>query len=232
MQDELWKRVIEKLFPDFVAFFLPDLLPLVDFSKPYSFLDKELDKLFPESSSKSKRGRRHVDKLAKVCLKDGQEQWVLIHAEIQGYYDQAFEERMFTYFYRIFDKHKQKTAVIAVFADDRKDWKPQTFNYQFLQTRLCYEYPIYKILEQNEAALHASDNPFALVVLAALYVLRHRSQEEGSRLAFKLELMRLLLEKGYEKAKIEAVFLFVNTLIQIDDPLKQELFFEEAKKWR
>jgi hypothetical protein len=99
-QDDLWKAVIEDLFEDFVLFFVPALYTEIDFSKQYSFLDKELSKI----SIKSKNGKKIPDKLVRVHLKSGKEQWILIHIEVQGYEDIDFSERMFKYFYRIYDK--------------------------------------------------------------------------------------------------------------------------------
>jgi hypothetical protein len=191
MQDALWKRIIEQLFPDFVAFFLPDVAEQIDFSQPYVFLDKELEKLFPESH----KGRRQVDKLAKVFLKSGEAQWILIHAEIQGYHDEQFAQRMFTYFYRVYDKYQQRIAALAIFADQHKDWKPAQFDYRFSQTGLTYFYPVYKILEQDEALLAHHENPFAMVVLAALYALKSHRKGQDTKLRFKLELTRLLLAR-------------------------------------
>jgi len=226
MQDELWKKIIEQLFPDFVSFFLPELAETIDFSQAYTFLDKELAGLFADSAE----SKRRVDKLAKVFLKDGQEQWILIHAEVQGYYDKVFTERMWSYFYRIYDKYKQKIAAIAVFAEDKPNWMPNEYKYQFSQTELIYRYPVYKILDQDEAELQQSDNPFAMVVLAALYALRSKKTDEELKLHFKLELTSLLFKKGYEATKIKSVFHFVNTLIKMNDELTQARFFEEAKK--
>lgn len=125
MKDTAWKIIIEALFKDFVAFFLPDVFPHIDFSKPYEFLDKEFEELFPET----KKGRRYVDKLVKVFLNSGQEQWILIHTEVQGYHDDTFAHRMYTYFYRIFDKYQQKIISLAILADEKRGWKPDRFEY-------------------------------------------------------------------------------------------------------
>jgi hypothetical protein len=171
-----------------------------------------------------------VDKLAQVWLKDGHQQWILIHAEVQSFFDAAFSERMFSYFYRIYDKYRQQIAAIVVLADKKKNWKPDTFNLSLANTQLTYTYPVYKILEQDENTLQAVNNPFALVILAALYVLSYHSKGEDFKYQFKLELTRLLFEKGYETAKIKSVFLFVHTLLQMQEGPKQELFFEEVKK--
>ena len=226
MQDQLWKQIIEELFPDFVAFFLPDLVEQIDFKQPYSFLNKELETLFADSDQIDRR----VDKLAKVFLKNGQEQWILIHAEVQGYYDIHFAERMFIYFYRIFDKYQQKIAAIAIFADKRKNWKPSQYEYRFSETSLSYSYPVYKILEQDEQTLLASDNPFAMVILAVKYAMRTTRKDEDLKLLFKLELTELLFKKGYKAAKIIAVFVFLDALIKLSDELQQEIFTQEARK--
>ncbi|MBD3317279.1 MAG: hypothetical protein GF344_15945 [Chitinivibrionales bacterium] len=74
--DILWKEIITKFFPDFVAFYKPDLYPEVDFEKT-EFLDKEL---------RSITGRKHkgiVDVLAKVHLKNGAVGFILTHVEVQ-----------------------------------------------------------------------------------------------------------------------------------------------------
>lgn len=101
--DILWKGLIENIFPDFIPFFLPQFSHLFDTSRPVEFLDKELQNLYPEIADLS--DVRFVDKLVKVFTTDGDEKWVLIHIEVQGYYDRNFAERMYTYFRRILDSY-------------------------------------------------------------------------------------------------------------------------------
>jgi hypothetical protein len=43
--DEAWKKIIERLFPYFLKFFVPELYNDVDFSCEPSFLDKEMEQL-------------------------------------------------------------------------------------------------------------------------------------------------------------------------------------------
>ena len=66
--DELWKNIIEKLFPHFLAYFMPELYADVDLAQGYEFLDKELQKI----KLKGKKGKKLTDKLVKVRLKDDQ----------------------------------------------------------------------------------------------------------------------------------------------------------------
>ncbi|MDI6793291.1 MAG: hypothetical protein QME81_10555 [bacterium] len=73
--DEAWKKIIERFFPQLLRFFVPKFYEDVDFSKEVAFLDKEMAQL----SLKSVKGAKYVDKLVKVYLKDGTDQWVLVH---------------------------------------------------------------------------------------------------------------------------------------------------------
>jgi len=66
----------------------------------------------------------------------------------------------------------------------------------FFGCELSFRYRTYKILEQDDEELEASNNPFALVVLAAKRNLQSR-EDEDKRFSFKRELVRLMLEKGF-----------------------------------
>lgn len=70
--------------------FFEDCIDQIDFSKGFVFLDKELSQLFPRSDA----SLRYADKLFKAWLTGGEEQWLLIHVEVQGYTDPTFSRRM------------------------------------------------------------------------------------------------------------------------------------------
>lgn len=117
-KDTLWKGIIEDLVEDFLHFFFLNHVHLIDFERGFSFLDKELEQLFPESEARN----RHADKLIKAYLKDGTESWFLVHVEIQGYSDPGFAKRMFQYFYRIYDRHDRPITALVIYTDtDRRD---------------------------------------------------------------------------------------------------------------
>ncbi|MCP5108931.1 MAG: hypothetical protein GY950_36445, partial [bacterium] len=48
--DSAWKKVIKKLFKDFLEFFYPEIYGAIDFSKEITFLDNELKEIIPESN--------------------------------------------------------------------------------------------------------------------------------------------------------------------------------------
>ena len=157
--DTPWKNIIETYFEELMAFFFPAAHADIDWSRPVEFLDKELQQVVRDAEF----GRRYVDKLAKVWRKDGAEQWVLAHLEVQGQYEAAFDERMYTYNYRLFDRYKRQVASFAVLSDSDPDWKPGKYESQLWGCNITFTFPVAKLTDYKGqwAVLEASNNPFA-----------------------------------------------------------------------
>ncbi len=216
--DNQWKVIIEVLFEDFIAYFLPDLYPQVDFSQKPEFLEKEFQKLIADKI----KGKVYNDKLVNVRLKDGSQKWLLIHIEVQSSFDKDFARRMFIYFYRIFDKYDQAITAIAIFTGNKNPKKYQEFNYESYGTKLSYLYNTYKVVEADEAELEASQNPFALVVLACRYILQSKENND-KRYAFKRKLLELALEKNHSQDYIENLLFFIIQLVKLPEDLDIKL---------
>ncbi len=92
-QDSSWRKILDQLLPEFLAFYFPEIHQAIDFDKGVEFLDKELQKILPQEDE---AGKRIGDKLVKVLLRDGSEKWLLIHIEIQGYREHDFSKRVFS----------------------------------------------------------------------------------------------------------------------------------------
>jgi len=216
--DNKWKVIISNLFEDFINFFVPNLCKLVDFQSPIVFLEQELHKLIDD---KIKRGKVINDKLVKVKLKGGEEKWILIHIEVQSSYEVDFSERMFTYFYRIYDRYNQKITAIAIYTGARTPKEYSAFNYEFSGTRLLYEFNSYKITTPKQKELLVSDNPFALVVLTCQYLLKTKNNLT-KRLAFKLKLIRLAKDKKYSDRQIVNLLRFIDFILVLPRELEQK----------
>ena len=214
--DTLWKSILEEIFDDFLFFFFPDADKLFDLTKGFEYLDKELEQLFPPEQNEY--ATRYVDKLVKVFTLTGSEQWILIHIEVQGYNDKHFAQRMFTYFYRIFDKYNKPITAFAIFTEENKQFKPNVFEQEFLGTRLRYEFNIYKVIDQSEEELSQSNNPFAQVILTVLAAIKSKGLEEEEVFNIKLELTRRLLSKNIPKNKIRAIMNFLRYYIHFENP--------------
>ncbi|GAX40210.1 hypothetical protein NIES4075_11730 [Tolypothrix sp. NIES-4075] len=232
--DSPWKEVIESFFPRFLEYFFLDAYTVIDWERDYEFLDTELQQLEPDAEI----GKRLVDKVAKVWLLNGEEAWVLIHVEVQGQYDSKFAERMYTYNYRLFDRHKKQVISLAVLADESASWRPSSYNYQLGGCRVSLEFPVAKLLdyEADWESLEQSTNPFSIVVMAHLRT-KATNRNPESRLQWKLSLVRSLFERGYDREYILGLFRFIDWVMVLPEELannfKTELrSYEEVNRMR
>lgn len=218
-QDGLWKKVIGELFEYFLLFFSPKLHAQVDFNRAPDFLDKEL---FQEVTDR-KKGRRFADRLAKVRLKNGEEKWILVHVEVQSTNEREFSERMFQYFYRIYDRSKEKIIAIAVHTSPMKSDMLEHFEYDYFGTALHYSYTNYRTEDYPDEELERSDKLFSKIVLAAK-VLHQTKDKEQQRYRFKSKLMReIVRNKNYSRAAVQAVFHFIDYLLQLPEAYAKQL---------
>ena len=87
--DSPWKEALDVYFEPFVALLFPAAHADIEWSRGSEPLDKELQKILPQA----KIGRRTVDKLMKVWRRDGEEEWLLIHVEVQSQEEPDFALR-------------------------------------------------------------------------------------------------------------------------------------------
>ncbi len=219
-QDSAWKDVIEELFEDFLSFFFPRMHRDIDFSRGYSFLDKELQKIM----DRDEVGKRYADKLVKVYLKSGPEKWLLLHVEVQGNKEKEFAERIFIYTYRIFNRYNREVISAVILTDPDPTYRPNRYSRERWGFRLEMEFPVVKLIDyrSSRAVLETSNNPFALVVLASLRYSKDRGHEEDLYDA-KKELIRTLFGKQYSKNRIKAVLKFIDWLLQLSKERERDL---------
>jgi predicted transposase YdaD len=220
--DTLWKAILEDVFDDFLRFFYSNADEIFDMERGFDFLDKELEDLFPQTDQEN---IRYVDKLVKVWLKNGTEEWILVHIEVQGNGVRFFAERMFTYFYRIRDKYKRKITAWAILTDKNKKFEPTQYSELYLGTSLVYQFNVYKIINQNEDELRKLDNPFAIVILTVLLALKKGQTEELELIDLKMNLVRDLLKRQIPKEKIRALMNFLKHYVRFNK--ENTLIFED-----
>jgi hypothetical protein len=232
--DGAWKEGVEQYFEPFLAFFFPEIQAEIDWTRGYEFLDQELQQLIRESEV----GKQFVDKLIKVWLNDGKETWLLIHLEIQSQVDTGFAKRMFSYHYRIFDRYGQEVVSLAILGDSQASWRPQEYSYGRWGCRLSLQFPTVKLLDYQPRwlELEASDNPFAVLVMAHLRT-QATTKDLTGRLRWKLSLVKRMYELGYSRDKILQLFDLIDRLMalppNLDLNFKTELQrFEAEQKMR
>jgi predicted transposase YdaD len=228
-KDTLWKGLLEWVFDDLLRFVFPNADKEFDMQRGFGFLDKELAEMYPEPQKQT--DVRIVDKLVKVFRKDGQEEWVLVHIEVQGETKKEdrplFSERMFRYFYRCLDRYRKPVTAIALFTGPDARRMPVSYKYAYLNTRLHYEYNTLCILDYSDKELGESKNPFAWVILAAKKALLQGKDLDDKLLKGKLFIFRKLYEHGiFEKQKLKAILTFLHNYIRFENP-ETNLIFEK-----
>ncbi len=218
--DSPWKDVLDPYFEEFMMFFFPAAHAAIDWHKGLTFMDKELTKIVKDAA----QGKKYVDKLVKVHLRNGRTATILIHLEVQGNREKDFAKRMFVYSYRLFDRYDLKVASMALLCDEDSAWRPDSYGYEILNCSHRFSYPVVKLLDHGDdwERLAENENPFALVVLAHLMAMKTvKSTEE--RYHGKLKLIRLLYRKNYPKQAIQDFLRFIDWVLALPKGLEEEL---------
>jgi hypothetical protein len=121
--DSPWKDLLERYFQEFMPFFFSRAAADNDWTQGYESLDTEWRQVVRDAET----GNRFAGKLMKVWRQDGEARFVLIHVEVQGGHDSGFEERMFVYHYRLYERFRRPIASFGVLCDDSRNWRPKRY---------------------------------------------------------------------------------------------------------
>lgn len=231
-QDGPWKLVLRLYFKEAITFFFPNTAKLIDWNHPPEFLDKEFQKIAPDT----KTGRRFADQLVKVQRKRGKELWLLVHTEVQAAREAKFPERMFSYNLRIFDIFHRPAISLAILCDADARWRPKKYGFDYPDTSLSFRFGMVKLLDYRErwSELEASTNPFAVVVMTHLKA-QETKKDKQSRKEWKLRLIRRLYERGYNRENIVNLFRFIDWVMVLPKSLDSSFWtelktYEETRK--
>ena len=229
IDDQLWKSILEQTFAHFLEFFFEDAASIFDLSKPFDYLDKEFESLFPPEPNG--KGVRFVDKLVKVYLKDGGEQFVLCHIEVQSSRGKGdLAERMFRYYYKISDKYQVPISAIAILTDDSRSYHPSAYIKEFMGTILHYRFNSYKVLHQDEVALRSNSNPFSVVVLTTLLAIKNKNISDERLKDIKHDLYEQMMSRKMDKSTRQGLYNFLTYYVGFENQGSLIIFESEIKK--
>ena len=231
--DSPWKTILERDFSDFLAFFFPEAHAGIDWTHGYTLLDKELQKVVRDA----KLGRRWADSLVRVTGRDGHEDWVLVHVEVQSLHESEFAQRMFVYNYRLYDRYAKPVVSLAVLGEpSRRDHGE--FGYARWGCRMGLRFPLVSLsaYRARRPELESSTNPFAVVTLAHLSALETAGRDRD-RYQAKLSLIRSLYRRGFARQDILELFRFIDWVLTLPEGLENQLWtevqqFDEERRMR
>lgn len=220
--DAPWKGALFQFFPEFLAFYFPDVHATVDWTHMPEFLNKELQQVAQDSEL----GKRLADHLVRLHTLGGGERWVLVHIEVQARRDSRLAERIFVYQYRIYDRYRRPVASLAILADSSKRWRPHLFGYQTFRgcdIRLRFRIAKLKDYADQMEELLEQDNPFALLTAAHLLTQQTKHQPQ-QRHAAKWRLTRMLVERDWDRQRVINLFHIIDWIMWLPKELEDRLW--------
>lgn len=220
-QDNAWKNYIEKDIFECIAATHPILYAMIDKSVPPEFLEQEMSNIM-RGKYKIQGKEKKTDKLVKLRLLTGEDCIIYVHFEFQDGLHDNFPERIYTYRSLIALRYQtQKITTIVIFTGKSPSDKHKIFKDDCFGSEVMYKYISYVIADQKIEDLEKSDNPFDLAVLAAKYTLDTEG-DARKRIAFKLKLTELALQKGFPFEKTEQLLSFVLDYMLLSEEMENE----------
>lgn len=173
-------------------------------------------------------GKRIADKLARVWRKSGEKLFVVLHGEVQGPPVADFNQRMFTYNYRIKDRYNAPVVSLGVVTAATRNTTLGRFETALWGCRTVFDFPVVRMSDWRgrEAELDASRNPFAMVVRVHLALPRAEKSLQG-KYNLKRDLMRRLLRRllqyGVSAEYIRSLLRFLDWVIRLPEGVRGQV---------
>ena len=226
--DGWWKDVIECYWPDFLSWALPELYRNADLTKKPEFLSKELRDTIHLPDGEDHNSAYFVDELVKIHMKDGGEEWVLLHIEIQGPGGEDISFRMVVYCCLIFGHYRRMPIGLAILTAPRPSEQIGVYEAGKYGARLKYQYNHIEVFNLDDEELLSSDNPFRIALYAAKKAVLCKNEEQ-QKLTYLRKLTRLLFERGFTDRERRDVLLFIARVINLKDKALRKEYLEDLR---
>ena len=215
--DSPWKTALDQFPRSLLELTFPEAAASIDWSVEPESLEQELREITPESEVGAKR----VDKLLKVRLLDGTDQWLYVHIEVQMHYDPDLPRRLFIYHYRIFDKYGVSPLTLAILGDTSRKWRPTSYHYQSLGCGITFRFCICKTIDFRGKL----DDPRyrhqqGLFIIAAHLGTQQHRRNPQNLFDCRFELFVKLNNEGYSPSEIRQLIRLIDWLMPLPDDLK------------
>ena len=215
--DSPWKTALDQFPRSLLELTFPEAAASIDWSVEPESLEQELREITPESEVGAKR----VDKLLKVRLLDGTDQWLYVHIEVQMHYDPDLPRRLFIYHYRIFDKYGVSPLTLAILGDTSRKWRPTSYHYQSLGCGITFRFCICKTIDfrgkLDDPRYRHQQGLF--IIAAHLGTQQHRHNPQRLK-DYRLELTVQFFNEGYSPLEIRQLHRLIDWLMPLPDALK------------
>ena len=222
--DGAWKEALRHHLPEFLAVYFPAMHAAIDWTTPVKWFDKELSQILGAAGRRNKR----VDILAKVGLRSGQLQWILLHLEIQSAREASFERRIARFNSGLFWVFGERVATLVVLADLQGNWRPQEDHLEVGGFESRLRFPICKLIDKLADEWRENRSLPVQVARAQIAALRTAGDPEG-RFRAKWQLVRNLYDAGYNAKQVRELFRLIDWMMHLRADLEQRFRVDLAK---
>jgi hypothetical protein len=173
--DGAWKESLRQHFREILEKYFPAISAAIDWSYPPEWSDKELSRVL----GRSKRRPRSVDVLAKVRLRAGGEQWILLHLEVQSGREAGFEFRIARYHSGLFWIYDQRVVTLVVLADLDEHWRPSEDVFRVADFESHLRFPVCKLIDKLDGEWREDHSLPVQIARAQIEALRTAGDAEG-----------------------------------------------------
>lgn len=226
--DNLFKTVMRRYFWDGLKIFNPALYADADTSKEPEFLEQELEKIVFDLE----KGANRTDLLIRVPLKNGEEEWILAHLELQGEGGEHLPTRMNRYRAMIYLRYDVEPVAIAVLTSSRPNNEARSYVSDRYGTRVIYEYKNVDVRELDDDSLLTGDNRIALILYAAKRA-QESKNDEGRKFRYLRDISNIWAERGWSNEDKRIIMMSIEYLINLrDSDYTQQMlkYFETLEK--
>ncbi|MBQ7560624.1 MAG: hypothetical protein IJS99_02150 [Synergistaceae bacterium] len=215
--DELWKDFIADFWREILEKFIPGLYIKADLNHEPEFLDKELhDILAAFNDNEINTPKRYVDKLLKIFLKEGGEEWVLLHIEIQDKGGEDFALRMFRYYCLLFTHYNKNPVALAILTAGRPKNENDFYKADLFGTSIEYKYNLVKAYEVSDKELLSGDSLVDLFIYSVKIAAKYRKSDK-SKVGYMKKIAKLLSDRGLDKDRRRAFIMYLERVMSLSD---------------
>jgi hypothetical protein len=221
--DGYWKDLINRFLYPLLKRALPELYEKVDITKEPRFLDKEFRDILNTGKPEIHTSPHFADILLEVPLKNGDNEWILFHAEAQGPGGGNLAERMYYYKCLIYAHHRRNPVALAIITGGHRT-EERFYSHSHFGTEIVYRYNNLVLADLDDGELQTSDNPVDLALYAAKCALK--AKEELQKYTYLRTLTALLAGRGWDSNEKRDLLLFIIRIINLKDEMLQQQYWE------
>jgi hypothetical protein len=158
-----------------------------------------------------------------VPLKNGDNKWILLHAESQGPGGGNLADRMDNYRCSIKLHYKREPVALAIITGGHRK-EERFYSHSHFGTEAIYRYNNLVLADLDDEELRTSDNPIDLVLYAAKCALK--AKEELQKFTYLRTLTDVLAERGWSTQDKRDLDLFIARIINLKDEMLRQQYWE------